>query len=318
MMVRTDIEHLPWPMRQDLHRITAMLFETFAETTKGRLSDRYRQGRILKLILHGPQTRPDWHNIVPGEAFHLLAIVNHPRLARREQDWRFVRDRLRRAWEVGEIAHPVRLAVHSLEQVNGALTEGIPFFITVATEGIALYALDGTRLKSARPLPASERRARGLAEYGRWHGRASNFLLGAAFFQDRGNAPMAALLLHQACEHLYQCVAWSLTLHGVRTHALDQLREVAETLDTRLCSAWPRETSFERRAFSCLRRAYVEVRYGHSYRISAEELAWTMERVAVLQRLVQDMCRERLEDLVPLDLPHPLCGSDEREHHAQL
>ena len=318
MMVRTDIEHLPSPIRQDLHRITAMLFETFDETIKGRLSDHYRQGRILTLLLHGPQTRPDWHNVAPGEAFHLLAIVNHARLARRVQDWLLVRDRLRRAWEFGEIAHPVRLAVHSLDQINCALSEGIPFFVSVATGGIALYALDGVQLKSPRHLPASERRARGLVEYARWHGRATDFLLGAAFFQDRGNASMAALLLHQACEHLYQCVAWSLTLHGLRTHALDELREVAETLDARLCSAWPRETPFERRAFSCIRRAYVEVRYGQGYRISAEELAWTVERVAVLQRLVQNICRERLEDLVPLDLPHPICGSDERAHHAQL
>jgi HEPN domain-containing protein len=318
MMLRTDMEHLPWPIRQDLHRITAMLFEAFTETMKGRLSDRYRQGRILKLILHGPQTQPDWHNVTPGEAFHLLAIVNHPRLVRREQDWRLVHDRLRRAWEFGEIAHPVRLAIHSLDQVNGALTEGIPFFVTVATKGIALYELDGTRLKSPRHLPASERRTRGLAEYARWHGRATDFLLGAAFFQDRGNAPMAALLLHQACEHLYQCVAWSLTLHSLRTHVLDELREVAETLDARLCSAWPRETPFERRAFSCIRRAYVEVRYGQGYRISAEELAWAMERVALLQRLVKDICHEQLKALAPLDLLHPLCSSSEREHHAPL
>jgi HEPN domain-containing protein len=53
---------------------------------------------------------------------------------------------------------------------------------------------------------------------------------------------MAALLLHQACEHLYQCVLWSLTLHGPRTHALDELRESAEALDIRLREAWPRET----------------------------------------------------------------------------
>lgn len=66
--------------------------------------------------------------------------------------------------------------------------------------------------------------------------------------------PMAALLLHQACEHLYQCVAWSLTLHGLRTHALDELREVAEELDIELAKAWPRDTLFERRVFGCIRR----------------------------------------------------------------
>lgn len=294
MKLRTDMDHLPWTKRQELHRIMAMLFDAFAETMKGRLSDHYRQGRILKLILHGSHVQPEWQDGPPGAAFHLLAIVNHPRLASRGSDWRLVRDRLRRAWEFGEITHPVRLTVHSLEEVNSALIEGVPHFVAVATEGVALYEMGSTRLASPRCLPAPEQRTRGRAEYARWYERASDFLLGAAFYQDRSNAPMAALLLHQACEHLYQCVAWSLTLHGLRTHALDELREGAEALDPQLCSAWPRETPFERRAFRCIRRAYVEVRYGRCYRISAEELAWAMDRAAILHRLVRQACSERL------------------------
>lgn len=301
MMLRTDMEHLSWSMRQELCRITTMVFEAFAEATKGKLSDQHRQGRITKLILHGLHAQADWQDLPPGEAIHLLAIVNHPRLARRQQHWHLVRDRLRRAWEFGEIAQPVRLTVHSLAQVNHALAEGMPHFVTIATEGIALYEFDRTPLKMPRHLPVSERRARGLAEYTRWHGRAADFLLGAAFFQDQGSAPMAALLLHQACEHLYQCVIWSLTLHGPRTHALDELREMAEILDQRLCSAWPRDTPFERRAFGCIRRAYVEVRYGRNYRISGDALTWAMERTVLLQRLVQDVCCDRLDAIAPAD-----------------
>jgi hypothetical protein len=108
---------------------------------------------------------------------------------------------------------------------------------------------------------------------------------------------MAALLLHQANEHLYQCVAWSLTLNGLRTHALDELREVAEYLDSRLALAWPQDTPFERRVFGCIRRAYVEVRYGRTYRIAPEEVAWAMDCTAALYKLVQAVCLERLDGL---------------------
>ena len=304
MMLRNDMDRLPWPMGEEIHRIVAMVFETFADATKGKLSDQHRQGRIIKLILHGPHAQTNRRDLPPGEAIHLLAIVNHPRLVRRQQHWHLVRDRLHRAWEFGEIAQPVRLTVHSLEQVNHALAEGVPHFLTIATEGIALYEFDRTPLKMPRHLPAVDRHVRGLAEYVRWHGRATDFLLGAAFFQDQGNAPMAALLLHQACEHLYQCVIWSLTLHGPRTHALDELREIAEALDRRLYSAWPRDTPFERRAFGCIRRAYVEVRYGRHYKLSAEELTWAMERAVLLQRLVQDVC---------CDCPDAIAAADDLE-----
>lgn len=293
-MMGADLDHLPWPIRQELRRATAMLFEAFAEMIRGKLSEHYRAGRILKLILHGPHMRGDWNDVAPGEAFHLLAIVNYPRLARKTQDRRLVHDRLRRAWEHGEIAHPVRLTIESLERVNRALIDGVPHFVMIATKGITLYELNGARLETPRRLPATERRARGRAEFARWYERAGEFLVGAGFYETRDNAAMAALMLHQACEHLYQCVSWSLTLHGLRTHALDQLREVAERLDARLARAWPRETPFERRAFGCIRRAYVEVRYGDRFRITPEELAWAMESVATLSALVVRICGERL------------------------
>jgi len=151
MMARTDMDHLPWTIRQELDRITAMVFEAFAETLKGRLSEQYRAGRILKLILHGPHAEGDWEQIAPGEAFRVLVIVNYPRLARSDKDWRQVRDRLARASEFGEITRPVRLAVESLERVNRALVDGIPYFVTIADKGIPLYHMEGVRLQSLLP-----------------------------------------------------------------------------------------------------------------------------------------------------------------------
>ncbi|PZU70688.1 MAG: nucleotidyltransferase [Sphingobium sp.] len=292
MMLRTDADHLPVPVRAELLRIATMLFEVFEETAKGRLSEQYRAGRILTLILHGSYAEKDWEQVAPGEAFRLLAIVNYPRLARNEGDWRLVRDRLRRAWEFGEITRPVRLAVESLERVNGALAEGVPHFVTIAEKGIALYQIAGLRLQTPRHLLPRDRAIRGVAEYLRWHKGGRDFLAGAAFYRNQGNAPMAALLLHQACEHFYQSVLWSITLHGPRTHALDELREAAESLDARLCSAWPRDSRFERRAFGCIRRAYIEARYGQSYCISPEELTWAFARVEILAEQIACVCAD--------------------------
>jgi len=305
MMLRTDADHLPAPIRDELLYVTTILFDAFEETTKGRCSEHFRAGRILTLILHGPHAEKDWDEIAPGEAFRLLAIVNYPRLASSERDWRLVRDRLRRAWEHGEIARPVRLSVESLERINSALVEGVPHFVTIAEQGIALYQMEGLRLKEPRSLPVRERAIRGVAEFIRWHGRGTGFLAGATFYRDRGDAPMAALLLHQACEHFYLSVLWSISLHAPRTHALDELREAAEALDPRLCSAWPRDSRFERRAFGCIRRAYVEARYGRSYRISGEELSWAFARVKILQERAAFACADHQASLAE-SLPAPM------------
>ena len=298
MMLRTDTDHLPVLIRAELLRVATILFEAFEETAKGRLSQQYRAGQILTLILHGPHAEKNWEQVAPGEAFRLLVVVNYPRLARSEGDWRLVRDRLRRAWEFGEITRPVRLTVESLERINGALVEGVPHFVTIAEQGIALYQMVGLRLQAPRHLPVCDRAMRGVAEYRRWHRNGCDFLAGATFYWDQGNASLAALLLHQACEHFYQCVLWSITLHGPRTHALEELREAAEALDARLCSAWPRDNRFERRAFGCIRRAYVEARYGRSYFISPQELAWAFARVEILADRVACVCSDHQASLV--------------------
>jgi hypothetical protein len=300
MMLRTDLDPLPIAMRQELRRAAALLFEGFDDLCARKRAQRYKTSHIDKLILYGSHTARDQASAPPAAPIRLLAIVNHHRIAARRDDWAPIRDRLRRAWEMGEIAYPVRLCVHTLAHVNHALVHGVPWFVMIASEGIALYEASSARLASPRSLPDARRHERGKAEFARWYGLAGDFLMGAAFYQTRGNAPMAALLLHQACEHLYQCVAWSLSLHGLRSHALDELREVAEYLDARLTLAWPQDTAFERRVFGCIRRAYVEVRYGRTYRITAEELAWAMDCTAALHRLVQTICLERLEAIASL------------------
>jgi hypothetical protein len=117
---------------------------------------------------------------------------------------------------------------------------------------------------------------------------------------------MAALLLHQACEQFYHCVLWTFTLHDRRTHALHELRDLAEQQNARLAEAWPRTMRFERRAFSCIRRAYVEARYSTHYRIGDDELAWAAERVERLHLLVDEVCRDhlaRLRDEQPVLMP---------------
>lgn len=317
-MMCASLDHLPMPVQQELRHVSAIVRMEFTEAMRGKQAPHRKTGHILKLILHGGFAKPDWNDQPPCDAIDLLVIVNHSELADLHRHWRFALARLRQAWETGEIARPVRLSVHSLSDINAALKEGIPYFSAIAREGIALHELDRTPLVTPRCLSPAEQQERGQTEFDRWHPKAGDFLMGAGFYQTQGNAPMAALLLHQACEHLYQCVTWTLTLHGRRTHALDELRGLAETQDARLSAIWPRTSRFERRCFVRIRRAYVEARYASSFVITDDELSWAMERVVQLHKLVGQLCREKLEAMASTDLPHPFRFSGKREHHAQL
>ena len=41
MMLRTDADHLPAPVREELLHVATILFEAFEETTKGRCSEHF-------------------------------------------------------------------------------------------------------------------------------------------------------------------------------------------------------------------------------------------------------------------------------------
>lgn len=295
-MMRADLDHLAETHRHELVRATDLLFEEFAESLRGKQAPHRKAGRILKLILFGTFARDDWWERDAGgemAAFDILVIVNHEELANMAHTWRHALDRLHRAWEAGLILRPVRLAVHSLAEINRKLVEGVPFFTAIACNGIALYQSSNEPLAAPLQLSPVEWQARARDEYARWFPKVADFMAGAAFYREQDNPAMAALLLHQACEHLYQCVLWTFTLHGRRSHALDELRALAEQQDARLVDAWPRATRSERRCFARLRRAYVEARYSAHYRIDAAEVAWVAERVELLRELVERVCGER-------------------------
>lgn len=289
------INHLSRTLQDELASITSIILGEFDEAIRGKQASHRKAGRILKLIAHDhallAQCEPDRGGV------DILAIVNHPELADKDRYWRLVSARLHKERQVGTISRDVRLDVHSLQNVNRSLAAGESFFSSIVRRGLVLYELDRTPLATPRNLPTSDRYWRGQDEFERWYPRAEDFLSGAAFYRDQDNMRMAALLLHQACEHLYQCISWTLTLHGRRTHNLDELRAFAEGQCETLRSIWPRTCRFERRCFAQIRRAYVDARYEAAFPVSAREIEWILERLAMLYRRVGSLCRAHLSAL---------------------
>ncbi len=285
---------LPQSVKQQLAFVRALVLEEFDEAMRGKQAAHRKAGRILKLIAYGLS---DSNHEAQHDGIDLLVVVNHRELADRDLHWRFAIARIRREREIGSLRLDVRLDIHCLQDVNRALTAGVPFFTSIASRGLLLYELDRTPLATPRNLPTEERCWRGRAEFERWYPRAEDFLSGAGFYREQGNMRMAALLLHQACEHLYQCLTWTLKLHGRRTHSLDELRGLAEAEHERLRTIWPRTNRFERRCFAQIRRAYVEARYEASFPMTPREIGWAMERTIMLMRRVGSLCREYLSAL---------------------
>lgn len=296
--MKSDLDHLPSGKQRELKHVVRVLFEEFEREIAIATSPWKKRARILKVVLYGSYARGDWVDDPIGgykSDYDILVIVNDAKLTDPIEYWAKADDRLMRDATIHEtLSAPVNFIVHDLSDVNSQLTQGRPFFVDIARQGIALYETEGSELAAPRFLPPEEARAEAQQYYDRWFGSAGEFLGTATYAQAQGWRNKAAFDLHQATERLYHCVLLTLTLYSPKSHKLNFLRSHAEEVAPELIAAWPRADKSSRRCFELLRQAYVNARYSPQYEISEEQLRWLGERVAELQTLVKTVCQRRL------------------------
>lgn len=300
--MKTSLDHLPASKQRELEHIKTVLMREFEAAVAGGTQAWRRNGRIIKLILFGSFARSDWVD-EPQNGYQsdwdLLVIVSHEKLTDIADYWFAAEDKLLRD---PEVKRQVNINVHTLQEVNEALSKGRYFWVDIIRDGVLLYDQPGSAL--AAPMPPTPADAYEMAmEYFDRHSKiASNRLETFQFQVGRGVDDLlwrreAAFMLHQTCEASYACLLLVATFYFPRSHNLKFLRSLAEDKDRRLIDAWPRETKSDRRRFELLKRAYVEARYSPHYEITPEELTWLAERVAALLDLIKTACQERLTDL---------------------
>ena len=300
--VRNDIDHLPSVQQGELHRVKQLLMGEFAEATARATQPWKKNGSILKVVLFGSYAREDWVDEPENgyqSDYDLLVIVSHPDLTDIADYWYVAEDKILRDTA---IARPVNIIVHTLQEVNQALSRGEYFWVDIARDGIVLYELPGSALATPQPLTAAD--AYEMASgYFRDQLRSLDQWIELAEFsvsrtaQELDWSRKAAFNLHQATETAYACFLLVRTLYFPRSHNIKFLRSLAEDSEPRLIEAWPRATRIDRRRFELLKRAYVEARYSATYEISKDDLDALSRSVRSLRDIVEEVSRERIETL---------------------
>jgi predicted nucleotidyltransferase/HEPN domain-containing protein len=295
--MRTTIDHLPQLQQDELARVVRILMEEFETATARATQPTRRSGKIYKIILFGSYARDDWVDEPENgyqSDFDLLIVVSHADLTEIADCWYVAEDRILRDPAIGR---PVNIIVHSLDEVNQALTRGEYFWVDIARDGIALYELPRHELATAMPLTTADAYRMTKDYFDQWLESADRFLANGREDAERGWNKEAAFLLHQATERLYICVLLVRTLYFPRSHNIKFLRSLAEYNEPRLIEAWPRASKLERRRFELLKRAYVEARYSANYQIGRDDLDALAASVRWLRDLVEQVSLERLDQL---------------------
>ncbi|WP_066659444.1 MULTISPECIES: HEPN domain-containing protein [unclassified Sphingomonas] len=295
--MRRDVDHLPAVQQGELERVQRVLMEEFAEAISKATTPSRKNGKILKIILFGSYARTDWVDEPENgyqSDFDLLVVVNHEDLTDIAHYWYVAEDRILRD---AEIKRPVNIIVHSLDEVNQSLRRGEYFWVDIARDGIVLYELPCHPLAAPAPLTAADAYQMAGVYFGEWLRKVDSSIKGANFYIGEQEFKDAAFTLHQAVERAYICFLLVRTLYFPRSHNIKFLRSLAEDNEPRLIEAWPRERRIDRRRFQLLKRAYVEARYSTAYEISIEELNAILECVRNLRNIVEQVSRERLQEL---------------------
>lgn len=109
---------------------------------------------------------------------------------------------------------------------------------------------------------------------------------------------IATFELHQATESFYYATLLVFTGYKPKTHNLYKLRKQAKHLSEELFLLFPIETSKEEKnLFDLLKRGYIDARYKADFAITKEELAKLMERVKLIQSIVDNICKTKIESL---------------------
>jgi HEPN domain-containing protein len=235
---------------------------------------------------------PPWSGRFPSamSAFDLLVITSE---GDRRSDYELqdiIENRCRE--EV-----PVTILVHDIGYINRRIEEGQYFFSMIRHEAIMLYDAGRTSLARAGKPDFARIREMAQRDFDRWRKQARAFFRSAEFNLVEEEWNVAAFLLHQAAEHIYQAILLAFTGYKPTTHNLDKLRRYTNRFSIELALLFPRDNEEEDRLFRLLLSGYVDARYKEDFLITVADIRMLTERIRQLLEIADRVCRNRLLSL---------------------
>lgn len=171
---------LPEPKRRELAHVVEVIQAGFARAIRHRTMERFRNGKLLKIILFGSYARGDWIEDPVGRYFSdydILVVVNHEDLTEISEFWAATEERLLADLTEGQaLRTPVSLIYHGVDDVNERLRLGRYFFVDILSEGIALFEEPEHPFAEPKRLSATEALQETRNYFEEWFESASGFL----------------------------------------------------------------------------------------------------------------------------------------------
>ena len=292
--MKTTLPKLPEHKQAEIKAIVAALIPRFVE--------------IEMIILFGSYARGTWVEdkyMEKGNTYEyksdydLLIILSKNGHANSDTVTQGISTRLNEL----KLSTPVHPIYHGMEFVNNELREGSYFFGDIKKEGIQLFTTNRYQLADKRDMSPAEVQAKAQRDFDNWFESANMFFenFEANFSKGSNNDKyykIAAFELHQATERYYGAIQLVFTGYKPKTHNIEELGNLAKACNMEFGKVFPQASPLERQRFELLKKAYVDARYNMDYKITKEDLEYLSERVQVLRRMTEEICRGRIKSFI--------------------
>jgi len=284
--MKKSLSYLPKAKRDELKKIVQTLLE-FKEVEMVILFGSYATGKYV----HQDKYVEDGITYVYKSDYDLLIILSQNKQANNINLVHGITETLKQL----KLFTPVSPIYEGAGFVNEKLSEGNYFFSDIKKEGVLLYDSKRKRLARKRKLNIEEIKRQAQEYFDEWFESANGFFKQFNYALKEGEYKIAAFELHQATERYYHTVTLVFTDYKHKIHDLEELGQIASTLDLEYKKIFPRKTQTEKHHFTLLQRAYIDARYKKDYRITKKELEYLAKRVIKLRDLTEKVCKAKIK-----------------------
>ena len=286
--MKKTLSHLPKDKQDELELVTQIIRDNVPD--------------VRMIVLFGSYARGGWVEDIhtEGHTTHVYQSDFDILVATKDKktvDDPAIHDRVEKAIAAtGKVHTPLSIIYHTFSYVRHKITEGQYFFTDIKKEGIHLYKKGKHSLGKAKLLTPQERKRIADEDFKQW------FKSAKVFYKQYENAlkmreyKNAAFQLHQATERFYSAITLVFINYRFRTHDIELLGIKAAGYNPDFAKVFPQDTTPHRRAFTLLKKAYVDARYKKDYRITKKQLEYLAERVKVLEKLTKKICKGKIDN----------------------
>lgn len=284
--MRNSPNHLPQSKQDELERIVniiqgiesrveiIILFGSFARGQQ--VDDRYVEDNIVYSY---------------KSDFDLLLVVENRELA---DDFVILDDIKETIRNNKEIQTPISVILEDIEFLNEQLEIGRYFYTDIMKEGIILYDSKKLSLSKPRKLTSTEQVKIATEDYELWIKKAGGFFNSYVFNLEKEENNLAAFLLHQTAEALYNTILLVFSGYKPKEHDLEKLEKEAKRYVKQVVHVFPRKTRTDKELFDLLNSAYIDARYRKDYEITRTELKLLANRIKKFKKLVEKSCKKKI------------------------